>query len=63
MMNDFYNFDSIQVAPDSVEDWFLQNKQVDILKHTKDGEHFDEEIHQQIALEYLPSQFNPLKGE
>jgi hypothetical protein len=62
-MNDYFNFDSIQVAKDSVEEWFSQNKRIDIQKHTLDDEHYSQEIHKMIALEYLPSQFNQLKGE
>jgi len=57
-MNDYFNFDSIQVAKDSVEEWFSQNKRIDIQKHTVDDEHYSKEIHRMIALEYLPSQFS-----
>jgi len=39
-MNDYFNFDSIQVAKDSVEEWFSQNKRIDIQKHTVDDEHY-----------------------
>ena len=56
-MKDYFNFDSIQVATDSVDDWFTQNKRIDIQKHTVDDEHYSKEIHRAIALEYLPSQF------
>ena len=35
----YFNFDSTQVATNSVEDWFSQNKGIDIQKHTVDDEH------------------------
>jgi hypothetical protein len=57
LRNSFYNFDLIQVAPNHVEEWFLREKKVDLTKETIDGEHFGEEIHKIIALEYLPQQF------
>ena len=57
-MEDYFNFDSTQVATNSVEDWFSQNKGIDIQKHTVDDEHYSKDIHRIIALEYLPSQFD-----
>jgi len=57
LRNSFYNFDYIQVATNHVEEWFLREKNVDITKETIDGEHFGEDIHKIIALEYLPQQF------
>ena len=60
-MNDYFNFDSIQVAKDSVQDWFAEKQRIDIQKHTLDDEHYSQEIHKMIALEYLPSQFNKEK--
>tara|TARA_B100000900_G_C20488456_1_gene678501 strand:+ start:258 stop:1136 length:879 start_codon:yes stop_codon:yes gene_type:complete len=57
LRNSFYNFDHIQVAPTHVEEWFLREKKMDITKTTIDGEHFGEDIHKIIALEYLPKQF------
>ena len=60
-MWDYFNFDTIQVATDSVDDWFTQKKRIDIQKHTLDDEHYSQEIHKAIALEYLPSQFKKEK--
>jgi hypothetical protein len=56
-MNKYFDFNYIQVAEDTVEDWFLQKKDINVGTHTLDGEHFDKEIHKMIALEYIPSQF------
>lgn len=57
LRNSFYKFDHIQVASSHVEEWFLREKKLDITKETIDGEHFGEDIHKIIALEYLPQQF------
>ena len=57
LRNSFYNFDYIQVAPNHVEEWFLREKKLNITKETVDGEHFGDDIHKIIALEYLPQQF------
>ena len=57
LRNSFYNFDYIQVATNHVEEWFLREKKVDLTKETIDGEHFGEDVHKTIALEYLPQQF------
>ena len=57
MNKEFFDFDYIQVAKTTVEDWFLQQKDINVGNYTVDGEHFDEMIHKMIATEYLPSQF------
>jgi hypothetical protein len=62
LRNSFYNFDYIQVANSHVEEWFLREKKVDITKKTVDGEHFGDDIHKIIALEYLPQQFGKDKN-
>lgn len=62
LRNSFYNFDYIQVANSHVEEWFLREKKVDITKKTVDGEHFGDDIHKIIALEYIPQQFGKDKN-
>lgn len=57
MNKEFFDFNYIQVAKTTVEDWFLQQKDINVGNHTVDGEHFNEMIHKMIATEYLPSQF------
>ena len=57
MNKEFFDFNYIQVAKTTVEDWFLQQKDINVGNYTVDGEHFDEMIHKMIATEYLPSQF------
>ena len=57
MNKEFFDFNYIQVAKQTVEDWFLQQKDINVGNHTVDGEHFNEMIHKMIATEYLPSQF------
>ena len=57
MNKEFFDFNYIQVAKTTVEDWFLQQKDINVGNYTVDGEHFNEMIHKMIATEYLPSQF------
>ena len=55
--NDYFPFDLVEGAKVSVEDWFLQNKDINIGTRTLDDEHYDEEVHRIIGTEYLNNQF------
>lgn len=56
-LNDYFNFDLVEVAKDNVEDWFLQHKDINVGTKTIDDEHYDVDIHQIIGTDYMKDQF------